>query len=161
MVRKMSVILFVAAVLSACSAEVKSSGGESPALPNNESAKPDINLLDFSGGNASFENHVPMAVTSGEAMIEFYIFSGKSADIEIVSADLEIVGCAPDQVIHNMYWLPNSDVAEGTVVHAGESLKTLDNIKGKLIHTFMGLKGCKSVALATELRRKSSLETGL
>lgn len=109
----------------------------------------------FNPNTRNYSHTLKVNINQTEGKVEYTINTPDSIKVEFLNTDLSVEGCPAAQVIHQTFWLPNSeDTKSGIVVAEGSLFDTRPGVTGTLFHALTGLEGCTNINLTTELKKQ-------
>ena len=114
--------------------------------------------IKFDTATSIFEHQVRILIDQKQGKIEYYLTTEKDDQISVESVNASVLGCDANLVKHQIFWFPSeSSSSVAQLISLKTQFSTYAKIKGKILHSFQNLTGCKEIELKMRLINLSML----
>lgn len=151
---KMILCLFAfASVLSACNKKPDAAPETVPAPVDRTEASASSYRIDFTN-SPIYQHSFKMNIDQAEGKVDYLLTLDEDTVVQVELVKAQVTGCVATQVKHEVFWIPDQRRSQqGQFVTNGSVFQAFAGIEGKLMHTFRGLSGCKSIEVITNLKK--------
>ena len=114
--------------------------------------------IKFDATTSTFEHQLRIQIDHKQGKIEYYLTTEKDDLIFIENVNASALGCDANLVKHQIFWFPSeSSSSVAQLISVKTQFNTYAKIKGKILHSFQNLTGCKEIELKMRLINLSML----